>query len=168
MVPEIGEESSSSGEICWKTPSSEDFQTATAFLELSELSHQSMLIRLPPPQCFCPRGRKLRPWSEKNSDQNSDHPRLCIYWGKEKLGPWSELPGRENSDHGLSFGCFWGRGRRGGSQSNPSIEPVKVRLESTKRLRSPATSEQKKTEKSSPMSKDVNWVELAFGRATFL
>ena len=65
-----------------------------------------MLIRLPLPQCFCPRGRKLRPWSEKNSDQNSDHPRLCIYWGKEKLRPWSEFLGRENSDHGLSFGCF--------------------------------------------------------------
>ena len=76
----------------------------------------SMLIRLPLPQCFCPRGRKLRPWSEKNLDQNSDHPRLCIYWGKEKLRPWSEFLGRENSDHGLSFGCFWGRGRRGGSQ----------------------------------------------------
>ena len=75
----------------------------------------SMLIRLPLPQCFCPRRRKLRPWSEKNSDQNSDHPRLCIYWGKEKLRPWSEFLGRENSDHGLSFGCFWGRGRRGGS-----------------------------------------------------
>ena len=74
-----------------------------------------MFIRLPLPQCFCPRGRKLRPWSEKNSDQNSDHPRLCIYWGKEKLRPWSEFLGRENSDHGLSFGCFWGRGRRGGS-----------------------------------------------------
>ena len=78
--------------------------------------HVSMLIRLPLPQCFCPRGRKLRPWSEKNSDQNSDHPRLCIYWGKEKLRPWSEFLGRENSDHGLSFGCFWGRGRRGRSQ----------------------------------------------------
>ena len=25
-----------------------------------------MLIRLPLPQCFCPRGRKLRPWYEKN------------------------------------------------------------------------------------------------------
>ena len=74
-----------------------------------------MLIRLPLPQCFCPRGRKLRPWSKKNSDQNSDHPRLCIYWGKEKLRPWSEFLGRENSDHGLSFGCFWGRGRWGGS-----------------------------------------------------
>ena len=54
-----------------------------------------MLIRLPLPQCFCPRGRKLRPWSEKNSDQNSDHPRLCIYWGNEKLRPWSEFLGRE-------------------------------------------------------------------------
>ena len=51
-----------------------------------------------------------------NSDQNLDHPRLCIYWEKEKLRPWSEFLGRENSDHGLSFGCFWGRGRRGGSQ----------------------------------------------------
>ena len=77
----------------------------------------SMLIRLPLPQCFCPRGRKLRPWSEKNSDQNSDHPRLCIHRGKENLRPWSEFLGRENSDHGLSFGCSWGRGRRGGSQS---------------------------------------------------
>ena len=80
------------------------------------ISVHSMLICLPLPQCFCPRGRKLRPWSEKNSDQNSDHPRLCIYWGKEKLRPWSEFLGRENSDHGLSFGCFGGRGRRGGSQ----------------------------------------------------
>ena len=67
--------------------------------------YSSMLIRLPLPQCFCPRRRKLRPWSEKNSDQNSDHPRLCIYWGKEKLRPWSEFLGRANSDHGLSF---WG------------------------------------------------------------
>ena len=68
------------------------------------------------PQCFWPRGRKLRPWSEKSSDQNSDHPRLCIYQGKEKLRPWSEFLGRENSDHGLSFPCFWSRSRRGGSQ----------------------------------------------------
>ena len=52
------------------------------------------------------RARKLRPWSEKNSDQNPDHPRLCIYQGKEKLRPWSEFLGRENSDHGLSLGCF--------------------------------------------------------------
>ena len=73
-----------------------------------------MLIRLPLPQCFCPRGRKLRPWSETNSDQNSDHPRHYINWGKEKRRPWSEFLGRGNSDHGLSFGCFWGRGRRGG------------------------------------------------------
>ena len=73
--------------------------------------NRSMLIRLPLPQCFFPRERKLRPWSEKNSDQNSDHPRLCIYWGNEKLRPWSEFLGRENSDHVLSFGCFWGRGR---------------------------------------------------------
>ena len=86
-------------------------------VKLSEID-LSMLIRLPLPQCFCPRGRKLRPWSEENSDQNSDHPRHCIYWGKEKLRPWSEFLGRENSDHGLSFGCFWGRGRRGGSQSS--------------------------------------------------
>ena len=83
---------------------------------LFRISYGSLLIRLPLPQCFCPRGRKLRPWSEKNSDQNSDHPRLSIYWGKEKLRPWSEFLGRENSDHGLSFGHFWGRGRLGGSQ----------------------------------------------------
>ena len=85
-------------------------------IEVFKRDQKSRLIRLALPQCFCPRGRKLRPWSEKNSDQNSDHPRLCIYWGKEKLRPWSEFLGRENSDHGLSFGCFWGRGRRGGSQ----------------------------------------------------
>ena len=36
-------------------------------------------------------GTKLRPWSKQNSDQNSDHTRLCIYHGKR------------NSDHGLSF-----------------------------------------------------------------
>ena len=79
-------------------------------------AQNSVLIRLALPQCFCPHARKLRPWSEKNSDQNSDHPRLCIYWGHEKLRPWSEFLGRENPDHGLSFGCFWGRGRRGGPQ----------------------------------------------------
>ena len=82
-----------------------------------------MLIRLPLPQCFCPRGRKLRPWSEKNSDQNSDHPRLCIYWGKEKtqtmvwvsgegkLRPWSEFraflvrshPGKPNQRKASSW-----------------------------------------------------------------
>ena len=85
-------------------------------------TQKSLLIRPPLPQCFRPRGRKLRPWSEKNSDQNSDHSRLCIYWGKEKLRPWSEFLGRENSDHGLSFGCFWGRGRRGGSQQKKRSE----------------------------------------------
>ena len=90
----------------------------------------SMLIRLPLPQCFCSRGRKLRPWSEKNSDQNSDHPRLCNYWGNEKLRPWSEFLGRENSDHGLSFGCFWGRGRRGGSHSYSRKEEALKKSES--------------------------------------
>ena len=79
-----------------------------------------MLIRLPVPQCFCPRGRKLRPWSEKNSDQNSDHPRLCIHQGKE------------NSDHGLNFGCFWGRRRRGGSQ--PVVLGMTLTLDRAKRL----------------------------------
>ena len=72
----------------------------------------SRLIRLPLPQCFWLRGRKLRPWSKKNSDQNSDHPRLCISQGKEKLRPWSKFLGRGNSDHGLSLGCFWGGGRQ--------------------------------------------------------
>ena len=46
---------------------------------------------------------------------NSDHPRLCIYQGKEKLRPLFEFLGRENSDHALSLGCFGGRGGRGGS-----------------------------------------------------
>ena len=58
---------------------------------------------------------------------NSDHgprktrtktqtaPDSVVTGEKEKLRPWSEFLGRENSDHGLSFGCFWGRGRRGGS-----------------------------------------------------
>ena len=50
---------------------------------------------------------------QENSDQNPDNPRPCIYQGKAKLRPWSEFLGRENSDHGLSFLCFWGRGRRG-------------------------------------------------------
>ena len=86
------------------------------FLNLSGSMHCSTLIRLPLPQCFWPRGGKLRPWSEKNSDQNPDHARLWIYHEKEKLRPWSEFLGRGNSDHGLSLGCFWGRGRRGGSQ----------------------------------------------------
>ena len=61
------------------------------------------------PQCFWPRARQLRPWSEQNSDQYSDHPRLCIYQTKEKLRPWSEFLRRENSDHALSLRCFWGR-----------------------------------------------------------
>ena len=82
---------------------------------ITEKNKSSVLIRLPLPQCFCPHRRKLRPWSEKNSDQNSDHPRLCIYWGKDKLRPWSKFLGSENSDHGLSFGCFCGRGSRGSS-----------------------------------------------------
>ena len=89
----------------------------------------STLVRLPLPQCFCLRGTKLRPWSEQNSDQNSDHPRLCMYWGKEKLRPWSEFLGRENSDHGLSLGCFWGRGRRGGSHI--SIENARRKKKKT-------------------------------------
>ena len=87
------------------------------YLPLSEkLEKASTLIRLPLPQCFWPRGRKLRPWSEKNSDQNPDHARLWFYQEKEKLRPWSEFLGRGNSDHGLSLRCFWGRGRRGGSR----------------------------------------------------
>ena len=57
---------------------------------------------------------------------NSDHgpgktrtktqttPDSAFIGGKEKLRPWSEFLGRENSDHGLSFGCFWGRGRSRG------------------------------------------------------
>ena len=49
----------------------------------------------PLPQCFWPRRRKLRPWFERNSDQNSDHHRLCIYQGMEKLRKWSEFLGRE-------------------------------------------------------------------------
>ena len=35
---------------------------------------------------------------------------------KTQTSPDSVFTGeRRNSDHGLSFGCFWGRGRRGGS-----------------------------------------------------
>ena len=76
-----------------------------------------------PTQCFWLRRGKRRPWSEQNSDQNSDHPRLCIYQGKEKLRPWLKFLRRENSDHGLSLGCFWGRGRRGGSHdSTPAAD----------------------------------------------
>ena len=34
------------------------------------------------------RGTKLRPWSKRNSDQNSDHARLCIYhWGQNDYLP---------------------------------------------------------------------------------
>ena len=36
--------------------------------------------------------------------------------GKGELRRWSKFLGRDNSDHGLSLGCFWCRGRRGGSQ----------------------------------------------------
>ena len=66
---------------------------------------------LPLPQGFRLRGTKLRPWSKQNSDQNSDHARLCMYQGKEKLRPWSKFLGRENSDHGLNFGLPRGGGR---------------------------------------------------------
>ena len=68
---------------------------------------------LPLPQCFWLRGTKLRPWSKQNSDQNSDHTRLCIYQGMEKLRPWSKFLGRENPDHGLNFGTPRGGGRSG-------------------------------------------------------
>ena len=57
-----------------------------------------MLFSFPILQCFWPCGRKFRPRSEQNSDQNSDHPRLRR---------WSGFLGKENSDHGLSLGCFW-------------------------------------------------------------
>ena len=42
----------------------------------------AMLTRLPPPQYFRLLGTKLRPWSEKNSDRNSDRPKLCCYQGE--------------------------------------------------------------------------------------
>ena len=54
---------------------------------------------------------KLRPWSKQNSDQNSDHTRLCVYQGKEKVRPWSKSLGWENSAHGLNFGLPRGGGR---------------------------------------------------------
>ena len=66
---------------------------------------------LPLPKGFWLRGTKLRPWSKQNSDQNSDHARLCISQGKEKLRPWSQFPGRENSDHGLNLCLPRGGGR---------------------------------------------------------
>ena len=53
---------------------------------------------------------------------NSDHgPRKTRT--KTQTTPDSAFIGeRKNSDHGLSFGCFWGRGRRRGSQlSFPTI-----------------------------------------------
>ena len=84
--------------------------------------NNSMLIRLPLPQCFCPCGRKLRPWSEKNSDQNSDHPRLCIYWGKEKPRPWSEFLGRETQTMVRVSGVF-GVGVEEGALNNYQIIP---------------------------------------------
>ena len=57
-------------------------------------------------------GPKLRP------------PHTLYLLGKEKLRPWSEFLLWENSDHGLSFGCFWGRRRRGGSQLRSEMEPA--------------------------------------------
>ena len=65
----------------------------------------SMLIRLPLPQRFRLRGTKLRPWSKQNSGQNSDHPRLCTYWGKEKLRPWSKFLRNEKAAPRVSFGA---------------------------------------------------------------
>ena len=69
-----------------------------------------MLIRLPLPQCFWPRGRKLRPWSGKNSGPKPRPPQTLylpgkgetqtMVWvsGEGKLRPWSE------------FGVFFGVG----------------------------------------------------------
>ena len=61
-----------------------------------------------------PRGRKLRPRSEKNSDQNPDHPRLCM-----------KTRERRNSDHGLSFWGVFGVGvDEGVSTPSPGISSV--------------------------------------------
>ena len=65
--------------------------------------------------------RKTRTKTQATPDSLS----LSIYiffWGKEKLRQWSEFLGTENSDYGLSFGCFWGRGRRGGYQIGKTTE----------------------------------------------
>ena len=75
-----------------------------------------------PTPVFLPSREETQTMVREKLGPNSDHPRLCIYWGNEKLRPWSEFLGRENSDHGLSFGCFWGRGRRGGSQLFRSLQ----------------------------------------------
>ena len=58
----------------------------------------SMLTRLPLPQCFWPRGRKPRPWSQQNTPdsvftgerRNSDQTMVWVS-GEEKLRPWSEF-----------------------------------------------------------------------------
>ena len=78
---------------------------------LRKIFCNSTPMGLPLPHGFSLRGTKLRPWSKQNSNQNSDHAKLCIYKGKEKLGPWSKFLGRENSDHGLNFGLPRGGGR---------------------------------------------------------
>ena len=61
-----------------------------------------------------------------NSDHDARKTRtktqtLYLLKREEKLRPWSEFLGTENSDHGLSFGCFWGRGRRGGSHFSERV-----------------------------------------------
>ena len=71
-----------------------------------------------PTPVFLPPREETQTMVREELGPNSDHPRLCIFLGKEKLRPWSEFLGRENSDHGLSFGCFWGRGRLGGSRKH--------------------------------------------------
>ena len=65
----------------------------------------SALVRLPLPQCFRLCGTKLRPWLEQNLDQNSDHPRLCFYWGEGKTQTvvWVSGDGKLSE-----FGVFWG------------------------------------------------------------
>ena len=81
------------------------------------MGDKSMLIRLP-----------LYPRDSALAGGNSDHgPRKTrtktqttpdsVFIGERRnsdhgLSFW----GGRNSDHGLNFGCFWGRGRRGGSQ----------------------------------------------------
>ena len=71
---------------------------------------------------------ETQPWSKQNSDQNSDHARLCIYRGKEKLRPWSKFLGRENSDHGLNFGLPRGGGRSCLDEKRSEIATTSVSL----------------------------------------
>ena len=89
-----------------------DIQQKNSVRPSKSWNNKSTLVRLPLPQCFCLRGTNLRPWSEQNSDPNSD----SVFIGeKENSGLVLSCWGGKLRPC-PSLGCFGGRGRRGGSQ----------------------------------------------------